>query len=255
LNNPLLFNDPSGEFVNFLLGCVGGGLADLAFGEGISALSGEYKERSNWDRLKDFGVGCAMGAAGVGLVKSLDKLNDLRKLRKAKRGTCCFVAGTPIKTADGYASIDEIEIGDFVLAQDEETGQQALKRVVDIMVRPADDLSEPLVALTIGSGTESETVHVTDAHPYWVPAQQGWLKVSELKVGDELLSAGGEELVVLTKTPIEQEATYNLTVEEFDTYFVGDLEAWVHNCKRSPFPPAKRYRFNSKKKAYEAAKE
>ena len=51
-----------------------------------------------------------MGASGVGLAKALDKLNDLRKLRKAKQGTCCFVAGTPIRTADGYARIEDLEI-------------------------------------------------------------------------------------------------------------------------------------------------
>ncbi|ESQ10783.1 MAG TPA: hypothetical protein DIW77_20195 [Chromatiaceae bacterium] len=118
-----------------------------------------------------------------------------------------------------------------MLAQDEETGRQALKPVLDIMVRPADDLSEPLFALTIGKATERETVHVTDAHPFWLSKEHLWVEVRDLEVGDTMQGPSGEELVVLAKKRIAQQPTYNLTVDGYETYFVGRLEALVHNCK------------------------
>lgn len=44
----------------------------------------------------------------------------------------CFVAGTLIKTEEGYKAIEEIEVGDKVWAWDEESGKKAYKPVVQL---------------------------------------------------------------------------------------------------------------------------
>ena len=45
---------------------------------------------------------------------------------------CCFKEGTLVETEDGLKPIEEIEVGDKVLAYDEETGEQAYKPVVQL---------------------------------------------------------------------------------------------------------------------------
>ena len=42
----------------------------------------------------------------------------------------CFKEGTLVETEEGVKPIEEIEVGDKVLAYDEETGEQAYKEVV-----------------------------------------------------------------------------------------------------------------------------
>ena len=42
----------------------------------------------------------------------------------------CFIAGTFVETEHGLKPIEEVEVGEKVLAYDEETGEQAYKPVV-----------------------------------------------------------------------------------------------------------------------------
>ncbi len=49
---------------------------------------------------------------------------------RAIKGCRCFIAGTLVLTATGYKAIEDIQVGDLVLAYDEETGEQAFKPVV-----------------------------------------------------------------------------------------------------------------------------
>ena len=46
----------------------------------------------------------------------------------------CFVAGTTVATATGLVAIEEIKAGDLVWAWDEETGDVALKKVVETYI-------------------------------------------------------------------------------------------------------------------------
>ena len=48
--------------------------------------------------------------------------------------TDCFVAGTLIVTDDGHYPIETIKVGDYVWATDEETGETALKKVVNTFI-------------------------------------------------------------------------------------------------------------------------
>jgi hypothetical protein len=59
---------------------------------------------------------------------------------------------------------------------------------------------------------------------------KGWTFVKDLKVGDLLVHSDGNTLKI---DGIELEhkhvTVYNMTVDEFHTYFVSDLGIWVHN--------------------------
>ena len=58
----------------------------------------------------------------------------------ANGGSICFVAGTLVLTSVGEIPIEEIEAGDFVWAWDEETGDVALKEVVETYVNETGEL-------------------------------------------------------------------------------------------------------------------
>jgi RHS repeat-associated protein len=79
-NSPTNYTDPSGEFVQILLGCAGGAFASGA----IDVLSG---------RKIDYGglaLGCAEGAIGVGALKGLQALNALRAAKGATNAAKVF---------------------------------------------------------------------------------------------------------------------------------------------------------------------
>lgn len=140
----------------------------------------------------------------------------------------CFVAGTPVVTADGERPIESIRAGDRVLARDAATGETAVREVVRRFVTPGKEV----LRLTVRSEDDgvSETLGVTPGHPFRV-AGRGWVGAGELAVGDELESAGGGRLrVAAVERTGERETVYNFEVEGVHTYFVGQLGTWVHNA-------------------------
>ena len=68
-------------------------------------------------------------------------------------------------------------------------------------------------------------------HPFWV-ADKGWTSARDLCAGDEVVLQSGDVGVV---TSVEGEslgepvAVYNLEVEDWHTYYVGDAGLLVHN--------------------------
>lgn len=135
----------------------------------------------------------------------------------------CFVAGTPVKTASGEVSIEDLKSGDIVWAWNEETGEISLKSVKNIFINESDEL----VHLTI----KGETITTTPSHPFYV-AHKGWYAAVDLRAGDILVLVNGE-YVTLEKTQheiLEAPITvYNFEVEDYHTYYVGTHGVLVHN--------------------------
>ena len=140
----------------------------------------------------------------------------------------CFVAGTLIQTQEGSLPIEDIEIGMLVYAYDPNTGETALKKVVDTFVRESDELVHVVV--------NEEHIITTPTHPFYVP-KKGWIDAIDLRAGDRLQLLNGEYVVVeyiqyeLLEYPV---TVYNFEVEDFHTYFVGKQKLLVHNmCKKA----------------------
>jgi hypothetical protein len=138
----------------------------------------------------------------------------------------CFVAGTLVATADGHVAIEEIQVGDMVLAGDPETGEVAYKEVTRTFVNESDEL--------IHVHTNGEEIITTPTHPFYVN-QFGWTRAADLRAGDVLVLSNGEYVVVefvqheILESPVK---VYNFEVEDFHTYFVGESAVLVHNiCK------------------------
>ena len=70
-----------------------------------------------------------------------------------------------------------------------------------------------------------------------IPKRQGWVAAVDLSIGDQVVrnnngEASGFLLVKSVVLEDERQDTYNFEVADTHTYFVGKLEAWVHNaCK------------------------
>jgi len=140
----------------------------------------------------------------------------------------CFVAGTLVAAAVGHVAIEEIKAGDLVYAENPETGEKGLKRVVRTFVNEAYEL----IHIKVGG----QEITTTPEHPFWVP-QQGWTDAVELRAGDILLLLNGELVVVeqvqheILESPV---TVYNFEVEDFHTYYVSEISVLVHNtCKQA----------------------
>ncbi len=150
----------------------------------------------------------------------------------------CFVEGTYVHTAEGLQAIETVEVGDLILSRDEIAGETALKPVVALINGSERQIWEVTVETIDAEGTaRRETVGTTDEHP-WRLVGGDWRETAELEPGDQLVTADGRQAAVVSAIPTGRiERTYNLEVEGFHTYFVGEAAMWVHNaCRPFDFP-------------------
>ena len=118
----------------------------------------------------------------------------------------CLAAGTLVWTDAGPAPIEQIRVGDLVLAQDPESGELAYQPVLRTPIRPQG----PLVRVCL---VNREVLETSGGHLFWV-AGAGWTKARELRSGCELHGVTGAVRVSLAETSSEAE-TYNLIVADF----------------------------------------
>ncbi|WP_433471521.1 LamG-like jellyroll fold domain-containing protein [Saccharomonospora azurea] len=146
-----------------------------------------------------------------------------------------FVPGTKVLMADGSTKpIEEVELGDYVLATDPETGQTVSRKVrATITGEGEKTLIEVTVDIDGQAGEATETITATDGHPFWVPDLEEWVPAGELRSGDWLRTGSGSWVQVQSiKIRTASQRVHNLTVDDFHTYHVvaGETPVLVHNC-------------------------
>jgi hypothetical protein len=139
----------------------------------------------------------------------------------------CFGKGTLVWTLSGAKPVEEIKIGDRVLAQHPETGELAYKGVLMTTTRPPSEM------LTIRAGKTAVTT--TLGHPFFVVGK-GWRMAKQLKE-DDWIAGEGRTLRIRRIEKAEPVEAYNLVVADFGTYFVGEDRIYVHD--NSPLPPTR----------------
>jgi hypothetical protein len=139
----------------------------------------------------------------------------------------CFLKGTPVWTLSGPKPIEELKIGDRVLAQHTETGELTYKGVVVTTLRPKSEM------LTIRVGKSAITT--TLGHPFFVVGK-GWRMAKQLTEAD-WICALGQTLPIDAIEKAEAAEAHNLMVADFGTYFVGKDRVLVHD--NSPIPPTR----------------
>ncbi len=168
----------------------------------------------------------------------------------------CFLAGEKVVTQSqtGFTNIEDIHRGDIVWSRDEDDPTQSGWRQVTAVqvthplelyhltyeVRDHPRNSSPKGSQSLPSYAHVsgiETLKVTGEHPFWVERGESgaFVSVKDLRCNDVFACADGGSAVV-THLRVEHApkgqtfTTYNFTVEEFHTYFVGSSGIWVHNA-------------------------
>jgi hypothetical protein len=162
----------------------------------------------------------------------------------------CFVEGTLVHTKDGLKPIEEIQVGDWVLTYpdsmdpphfDSLDHERLYRQVTKTFVHEDQEFSTVQVFDITNSIVE--TLRVTANHPVW-ERSRGWTQVSDLRAGNGLKNTDFRDLLVGTiQHGAGRARVYNLEVDWFHTYFVGELGIWVHNKgipKMTVLPPQKK---------------
>jgi hypothetical protein len=125
-------------------------------------------------------------------------------------------------TQSGPIAIEEIRAGDLVLAQNPATGELDYRPVLRTTI------GEPVRVLNIQvGGPDGETIGSTLGHRFWVNGR-GWRMAKYLGPAARLHGLDGSmEIEAISEA--EKAACYNLIVDDFHTFFVGESKLLVHD--------------------------
>ncbi|MBO0881732.1 MAG: hypothetical protein J2P17_15600, partial [Mycobacterium sp.] len=237
---------------------VGGAACEMFLG-GVSNLASDWinGDIHDWgDAFKSFGVGAVTGLLGFGVGKLLgtgfkagkiigktakevgegaETAAEAGEKNAAKAIDCVansFVPETAVLMANGTRRrIDQVKPGDKVMAGDPATGTEHAEKVTATIVGTGD---KNLVDLTVRAGNgHGWHLTATDRHPFWVESRHQWMDAGRLQPGDQVLTATGERLAVLSvRHYTAYQRVVNLSVQDLHTYYVlaGTTPVLVHNC-------------------------
>lgn len=170
-----------------------------------------------------------------------DSLKSIfKKKKKGDKVSCaggkCFTGDTLVYTEKGYLPIREVKVGDNVYSKNEKKGETGYKSVEQISIIETHTIH--FIAVN-----ENDPIKTTAYHPFYVE-ERGWVSAINLKKGDRLITLDGFALVTSVRKERYEEpvAMYNFHVEDWVSYFVSELNIYVHNggsCKGSKTPGGK----------------
>ncbi|MEV6299127.1 polymorphic toxin-type HINT domain-containing protein [Actinoplanes sp. NPDC051861] len=141
-----------------------------------------------------------------------------------------FEPDTQVLMADGTnRPIEDINIGDKVIATDPHTGKQTAQPVTQLHRNTDHELTDLTVKDQHG---RSSVLNTTQNHPLWNETEQAWTEAKDLKPGDKLETADGSTLTVnTTRNYNDTKEMRDLTVANIHTYYVlaGNTPVLVHN--------------------------
>lgn len=148
-----------------------------------------------------------------------------------------FVAGTLVHTDKGLVPIEQIKVGDWVLTYPDDQPRPTHKRqeheyiyrmVTKTFVTDDQPLSKLIIA-HLGSG-KRETIFVTANHPIYCK-NSVWIAASDMKATDAVENYYfGNLMIARNYSSVESGRAFNFEVDEFHTYYVGELGVWVHDA-------------------------
>lgn len=232
-NDPINNLDPDGQFFGaagkLVKLAIKGGDVGATFAGAVTDAKGIVAPGASLGQR--LGSAASLATEVFSPVSARDAKAGAKFAQKKFGGKCCFVAGTLVETENGLRYIEDIQIGDRVLARNPETGETTFKSVTDLIRLNERQIWE--VSLS-GDNGASEFFETTDDHPWWIVDETGqgsWKDTAELLVGMIVTTADNQTMVITKVVETDRiDATYNLTVADFETYFVGENKVLVHNC-------------------------
>jgi RHS repeat-associated protein len=272
-NNPIKYTDPNGQILESAWDAVSLGIGVASFVHNVREGNGWDAALDAVGIVADGvalavpvvpgGAGAAIKAgraanAGVDALRTAERAKDTANVADSARTATnaaetagdaraannavppcptanSFVPDTPVLMADGTRkAIEDVEVGDLVLATDPETGETTARPVTALITGEG---SKDLVQITVdtdGAGGAAEGVVIaTDQHPFWVTDDGTWVDAEDLTAGDLLRTPDGDLVEVTGVRAFTTAArVHNLTVAGVHTYYVqaGAAELLVHNC-------------------------
>ncbi len=205
---------------NILTGAVEGAI-DGGASNGLQYLtSGQPLSVSGFARA--VGEGAGEGAIGGGAGGALSKVTGVSRYG-------CFTPDTPVVMADGTTKrIDQVEVGEQILAHDPATGQD----VPATVERTFTHENVPTLKVTTTNGS----VETTATHPFYAEGR-GYTPADQLHEGDTLHTPDGQTTqVVSIQATGRSETVHNLTITGFHNYHVATDNGQailVHNQTRN----------------------
>ncbi|WP_440099377.1 polymorphic toxin-type HINT domain-containing protein [Streptosporangium sp. H16] len=205
----------------------------------------DYPECARGDALACAGVipwGKAIGLPTRVIKKLAGKADDtVAAGRKADTASCSsFVPGTRVLMADGTTkAVEDVVIGDKVIATDPETGKTSAKPVIALLTSEG---GKNLVQLTVDTdgarGDATGVIIATAEHPFWTDETRRWRPAGELRPGQWLRTSTGAQVRVsaVARWSTSDQRVHNLTVDGIHTYHVsaGTQHVLVHNAGPCP---------------------
>jgi hypothetical protein len=151
---------------------------------------------------------------------------------EANCGGESFTSATDVQLANGTeVPIDDVKIGDLVLATNVTTGKVESEPVTRLWVSDDHDLMN-LVVKTL---TGESTVHTTEHHLFWDLTTHKWTEADLLGAGDQLETSNGVIASVVSEIDISGSANmWDLTVGSDHDFYVqlsdSTSAVLVHNC-------------------------
>jgi intein/homing endonuclease len=137
----------------------------------------------------------------------------------------CLIKGTFVHTDMGLKKIEEVQIGDKVLAWNENTSINEYKRVVNKFEATRKDM------YSIYFYQNASPIIVSHNHKLYIKGK-GWTEVSKIVEGDNLISKESVEvpIVKIIKLDyIEEVNVYDLQVEDYQNYYIMKEGILIHN--------------------------
>ncbi|MEU4128652.1 colicin E3/pyocin S6 family cytotoxin [Streptomyces wuyuanensis] len=180
--------------------------------------------------------------------KGADAVEDTAKgTRRGKEVIECprevagdsFPAGTLVLMGDGTTRpIEQIGVGDQVVATDPGTGVTGPRRV-DATIYTPDD--RHFTGITLDQGNGGGSLTATGHHPFWSENDKKWKNAADLTSEDSLRTLdGGTVQINDVRHWTGLAPAYNLTVNGLHTYYVlaGETPVLVHNSGGYTPPPS-----------------
>jgi len=138
----------------------------------------------------------------------------------------CFLTGTPIQMADGSLKpIEEIKVGDEVIAFDEKTEKFKQDKVTELFQHKADKY---LIV--------NDKLKVTANHLVYSGGE--WVQIGRLNVGDMLLNAEGKlEPITSIEEAQGKVLVYNFELNPYHAYVAGGIVAHNKKVPEEPIQP------------------
>ncbi len=229
--------------------------AEAAYNNGELEKAGEIVGQLQAEMISAAG---AVGGAAKGLSSGLQYFaKKVNKPNADKYGSelatnCSFAGNTQVLTSNGYIQISQLREGESVWSRNSNNGQMGWKTVLaqysnpykyTVNVSIADRQSGEIQTITSNRihpffvQTVEKVAKNSEEHDYQGPIANGqWVDASELKAGYKLLNDDQSwSEVVSISVETKSFTAYNLTVDDYHTYFVKGESSrevrpvWVHN--------------------------